>query len=406
MFSVSFRQRDCRCRECLALVAQSYKVRVATVWSLKNIAAPLIRAGAAWRQSETDAIIACFHTTFTVAIENDPTTHSDGSETMQKWLLFANLCACLLPTNALAWWDEGHKQIAAVAYARLTPAVRAKVDLLIKLNPEYANWVGSYPARRAAQYAFVRAAVWADDIKTPAMGHTEKGDKPTTPEAGQNIGYYDNLMHKYWHFKDIGFSTDGTPLEDADPVNALTQIKALTAGLAPSSGLPDDVRSYDLVWLLHLVCDAHQPLHATARFSHDLPHGDQGGNKGMVVPATGEKIALHAYWDRRLGSYSTPEGAIQDALISDDTKLPDPDPTLAMKANPDDWFTESEKLAEANAYAEAVKSGTQSYVLDRQYETNARNMARQQAASAGARLANLNNEALKLKEEGASRSAC
>jgi hypothetical protein len=73
--------------------------------------------------------------------------------------------------------------------------VRAKVDLLIKLNPEYANWVGSYPARNAAQYAFVRAAVWADDIKTPAMGYTEKGDKPTIPEAGQNIGYYDNLMH-------------------------------------------------------------------------------------------------------------------------------------------------------------------------------------------------------------------
>jgi hypothetical protein len=115
----------------------------------------------------------------------------------------------------------------------------------------------------------------------------------------------------------------------------------------------------------------------------------------MVVPATGEKIALHAYWDRLLGSYSTPEGAIQDALISDDTKLPDPDPTLAMNANPDDWFTESEKLAEANAYAEPVKSGTQPYMLDRQYETNARNIARQQAALAGARLANLINEALK-----------
>jgi hypothetical protein len=78
-------------------------------------------------------------------------------------------------------------QIAAVAYERLTPAVRAKVDLLIKLNPEYANWVASHPARNAAQYAFVRAAVWADDIKTSALGHAEKGDKPTSPQAGQNM---------------------------------------------------------------------------------------------------------------------------------------------------------------------------------------------------------------------------
>ncbi len=315
---------------------------------------------------------------------------------MRKGLLFGILCcATLLPARASAWWEEGHMQIAAVAYDRLTPAVREKVDFLIKLNPEYASWIAGHPARKAAQHAFVRAAVWADDIKNPPLEYTEKDDKPTEPKAGQKIGYYDNFMHKYWHFKDIGFSTDGTPVGDADPVNALTQIRVLTAGLATSSGLPDNVRSYDLVWLLHLVGDAHQPLHATARFSHDLPHGDQGGNKKKVIPATGEEIALHAYWDRILGSYSTPEGAIQDALINGDTKLPDPDPVLAMEADPDNWLRESEKLAEDVAYAEPVRSGMEPYMLDRQYETNARNIARQQAALAGARLANLINEALK-----------
>jgi hypothetical protein len=115
----------------------------------------------------------------------------------------------------------------------------------------------------------------------------------------------------------------------------------------------------------------------------------------MVMPATGEVIALHFYWDRLLGNYSTDEGAIRDALMSDDTKLPEPDPTFATNTNPDDCFAESEKLAEANAYAEPVKSGTQPYLLDRQYETNARNVARQQAALAGARLANIVNAALK-----------
>jgi len=301
-------------------------------------------------------------------------------------------CAIFLPAGASTWWDEGHMQVAAVAYDRLTPAVREKVDFLIKLNPEYPSWVAGHPPRKAAQYAFVRAAVWADDIKDPALEYTD--DKPTGPNAARNIGYYDNFMHQYWHFKDVGFSTDGTPVEDADAVNALTQIRVLTAGLA-HQGSPDNVRSYDLVWLLHLVGDAHQPLHATARFSHRFPHGDRGGNEERVIPATGETIKLHAYWDRLLGSYSTPEGAIQDALIGRDTKLPDPDPALAMKADPGDWFTESEKLAEEFAYAESVKSGAEPYMLDRQYESNARNIARQQAALAGARLANLINEALK-----------
>jgi len=338
------------------------------------------------------------YATFTIhsqlAAENQSMIAQKRETSMRMGLLFGILCCTgLLPAGSLAWWDEGHMQIAAVAYDRLTPAVREKVDALINLNPEYASWIANAPPRKAAQYAFVRAAVWADDIKNRTLGYTN--DEPTEPRAGRNIGYYDNVMHQYWHFKDIGFSIDGTPVEDAPPVNALTQIKVLTAGLALSSGLPDNVRSYDLVWLLHLVGDVHQPLHATTRFSHDLPHGDQGGNKEMVVPATGETISLHAYWDRLLGNYSTSEGAIQDALIDDHTKLPDPDPARAWNADPDEWLRESEKLAEDVAYAEPVRSGLQPYILDRQYETSARSIARQQAALAGARLANLINEALK-----------
>ncbi|MFG1230262.1 S1/P1 nuclease [Xanthobacter wiegelii] len=292
---------------------------------------------------------------------------------------------------ALAWWDEGHMQIAAVAYAQLTPGARAKADALIRLHPLYATWTASWPPEKAAQYAFIRAATWADDIKAPDAGYQD--DKPSSPAAGRNIGYFDDLKHGYWHYKDIGFSTDGTPLEPADPVNAVTQIKLLSGGLAPSSGLPDEVRSYDLVWLLHLVGDAHQPLHATARFSKDLPHGDQGGNKETVTPATGETIKLHAYWDGLLGSYSTPQGAILDALVYD-TKLPPADPARAAVADPEAWFVESEAIAEQVVYAEPVQSGSQPYVLDRAYETKARETAREQAAVAGARLANLINQAL------------
>jgi hypothetical protein len=311
---------------------------------------------------------------------------------MRAWLVFSFMCgAATLTSPAHAWWDEGHMQIAAVAYGQLTPAARAKVDALIRLSPEYSNWVAGAPAENAAQYAFIRASTWADDIKGPALGHTSSGDSPTGPQAERNIGYYDNLTHSYWHFKDIGFSTDGTPVEDADPVNALSEIKLLTQGLSPSSGLPDEVRSYDLVWLIHLVGDAHQPLHATTRFSHDEKHGDEGGNLVKVVPATGQTIALHAYWHGLLGSYSTPQGAIADAMTDKDMRLPPADPALANESNPEDWFRESEKLAEDVAYAGPLHDCTQTCELDRQYETNARQTARAQAALAAARLANLLN---------------
>jgi hypothetical protein len=163
--------------------------------------------------------------------------------------------------------------------------------------------------------------------------------------------------------------------------------------LGDFSGLSDEVRSYDLVWLLHLVGDVHQPLHATSRFSRLHTAGDQGGNLETVIPVTGEVAKLHGYWDGLLGGSSTPEGAIDDALTF--SKLPDPDPLKAKESDPEVWLTESEKLAEAFAYADPVKHGTAPYVLTRQYETYAKFIAREQAALGGARLAGLLNEALK-----------
>ena len=71
------------------------------------------------------------------------------------------------------------------------------------------------------------------DIKGSELGHSDVGDDAKGPQAGRNIGYADFLMHKYWHYKDIGFSPDNTPVRPADPANAVT-IKLLTAGLAPS----------------------------------------------------------------------------------------------------------------------------------------------------------------------------
>ena len=56
-------------------------------------------------------------------------------------------------------------QIAAVAYDRLDPAVRAKVDALIKLNPDYSKWIGGVAEANRDRFAFVHASTWADDIK-------------------------------------------------------------------------------------------------------------------------------------------------------------------------------------------------------------------------------------------------
>ena len=51
---------------------------------------------------------------------------------MSKLFTTLALLVCLLlPTTALAWDGEGHMVVAAIAYKRLTPATRAKVDALL-----------------------------------------------------------------------------------------------------------------------------------------------------------------------------------------------------------------------------------------------------------------------------------
>src|ERR1700733_4575159 len=120
---------------------------------------------------------------------------------MQSWLSIGTLCLCLASGPAQAWWDEGHMQIAYVAYQHLDPTVKQQVDDLLKLNSDYDKWTATAPdAASAKVYAFVHAATWADDIKTKPYGYTR--DNAESPTAGQNIGYSDHNQHAYWHFKD------------------------------------------------------------------------------------------------------------------------------------------------------------------------------------------------------------
>ena len=294
-------------------------------------------------------------------------------------------------TAASAWWDEGHMQIALMAYNKLTDQARVRVDALLQMNDDYPDWIYGVAAADQGKAAVMRAAVWADDIKT-RPGYTDDGNSGAVAAAGDNIGYTEMRMHKYWHFMDIGFSSDGTPVKPADPVNALTQIKLLTATLPANSGATDELRSYDLVWLLHLVGDVHQPLHATARFSSAHPDGDQGGNLVKVKPAKGDQLKLHFYWDGMFGGYVTVKGAMID-LKDSGLESVAVDGAKAAEGAPELWLRESAETAKTFAYTEPVMSASGTAELTRAYETAARDTARMQAALAAQRLANLLNKA-------------
>ncbi|MGJ4950758.1 S1/P1 nuclease [Bradyrhizobium sp. HKCCYLS20291] len=289
--------------------------------------------------------------------------------------------------QALAWWDEGHMQIAYVAYKKLSPAARDRADALLKLNPDYASWIAGAPQGQEKLYAFVHAATWPDDIKMK----TDYYDDQVTDSTAKQLVPYGHLKHTHWHYKDALIAADDTPLPRPDPVDAVSQLKLMIAKLPASTDASEPLRSYSLSWAIHLVGDLHQPLHAIARYSAALPDkgGDRGGNELQVVAANGETQNLHAYWDGIFGGYSTVFGAIFDADQRGGLSSVTADAGKAQIIDPATWAQESFDLAKSVAYAAPVRTDKQPVELTREYETNARDLARKQAALAAARLANL-----------------
>jgi S1/P1 Nuclease len=150
---------------------------------------------------------------------------------MPKTRMAATLFVLVSAANLIAWNGFGHMTVAAAAFQNLTPAARAKVTALLKLNPNYPQWVAGVAASDKDMVAFIMAATWPDAIKGMA-GFTNDGEIPKGPAAGRNIGYTDKLQHRYWHFIDMPFSPDGTPLKNPVAPNAQTQIAAFRATLA------------------------------------------------------------------------------------------------------------------------------------------------------------------------------
>jgi len=348
----------------------------------------------------------------TLAIASDTNSLVVHLVPRMKLARFAAAFALAWVTLAAHGWDDlGHMTVAAIAYEQLTPVARGRVAALLKLNPQYPDWLAAANGKDDAREAFLMAATWPDYIKH-AAGYEDDGEIPLGPQAARNSGYGDRLMHKYWHYVDFPFSRDATPLAGPRAPNALTQIELFERILAPQPGssiqADDALKSYDLVWLLHLVGDVHQPLHATSRFDREHPAGDAGGNQVRVCTATCG--SLHAYWDSLL----EPTGGHLDGWCKKHDMAPDgpqcaslkvaaalenarsavgADRKFAADADVAHWIDESFAVAKVQVYATPVGTGKGPYKLDARYELAARRAAMMQASLAGVRLANLLNRA-------------
>ena len=313
--------------------------------------------------------------------------------------VLALLVILIFSVPSYGWFGLGHMAVAYVAYQRLTPQKKDRVDVLLRMNPDLPNWLALIPPNTSKEderlMIFMIAATWPDRIKKKSDypqytddSDVDGGNTPNgKPSNSQNIGYGDLFRHKYWHYKDLPFTQDGTPLHPAPVPNAETQIDAFRLVLA--SNQPDSLKSYDLSWLLHIVGDVHQPLHATSRFGKTQKKGDAGGNFVKLCSAPC-KDELHAFWDGLPGDSDDPVEAIKVAKL-----LAPANQTLAKKLTTAVWINESFALAKQYVYVTPIGLGAGPFTLTPAYEKKARAIANQRVALAGARLGNLLNKELK-----------
>lgn len=160
------------------------------------------------------------------------------------WLL------TLVAGQAAAWGGDGHRLIAELAEQQLTPAARQEINRLLALEP------GS---------TLASVSSWADEVK--------------------------NRRTARWHF--VNLPDDCTYVHSRDCPGGACVIQAIQGQRTLlASPAPDEARLRALKFVVHLVGDVHQPLHASMA-------ADKGGGQ-FQVQAFSRGSNLHKVWDSEL----------------------------------------------------------------------------------------------------------
>jgi hypothetical protein len=293
---------------------------------------------------------------------------------MRRFGIAALAFSVFLVAPARAWNATGHRVIAAIAYDRLAPKARARVDDLLRRHPDFGTLLPRDP-----RDAFLAASVWPDVIKSDNRFYddTREDAKPTLLLPG----FPTMARHTNWHYIDIPFSPDGTPLEQPKSPNALEQLQRI---------LKEMLTSYDLPWLIHVEGDVHQPLHCVSRFTKSVPKGDAGGNQVFVTPGRN----LHSVWDDAGGNDASNDyvNRFASEITAEFIQKHGEHPRLSR--DPKKWIDEGFQLAQHDVYTFGPETGSREHPLPlpADYLAHASQVARSQLALAGFRLASVLNQ--------------
>ncbi|HLY52791.1 MAG TPA: S1/P1 nuclease, partial [Steroidobacteraceae bacterium] len=160
------------------------------------------------------------------------------------------VCGVLLTlawgSPAFAWGPQGHRTVGAIADRLLTPAAHATVEQLLAAD---LDRFGNASGRRTLE----SISVWADEIRGTAQDHPR------------------------WHYDELPVCGPAPARQEYCPRGECNsaQLERLIAVLG-DRGADLRARNEALKWVVHLLADLHQPLHAAN-------NADAGGNRVAVV---------------------------------------------------------------------------------------------------------------------------
>ena len=281
----------------------------------------------------------------------------------------------LLPLTANAWNAAGHRLVARIAWDQLEPPTRSRIADLLQAHPDIDRWRAR--AGTSERDIFIDTSTWADELRGDRRFFTPGLEDPTP----WMVGFPDMERHTDWHYVNRPL-TFGDASTRADRGQLDTQLDELTMQLGSHHATPSE-RAYALVWLIHLVADAHQPLHAIPP-----PRSAVTGYELQVVDSTrrGSKVVtLHAFWDDLAGPSRLRRSAL-DKLAQEWMAASPTDEKPSARSTPEEWIAEDLPLAR---WAVTIDTQEQPVVLSEDYRLRAARVARQRITIAAYRLADL-----------------
>ncbi len=306
------------------------------------------------------------------------------------FILLAVFSALVLGARPAHAWDNfGHRLVARIAWDNMTPQARARAISILRNAGRDTGLRGTVTGTLTRQQQidlFVFAATWPDEVRDTA-----------------NALRMEKYHHPYRHYVDTFWrqDTDFGPIQPVDrrpEGDLLRDAPRLQAWLTSGSA---EQRALGLAWMLHLVGDIHQPLHASGRVTPQDPWGDAGGNDfrlEVTNPQTQSRRSLHSVWDGIITSSLQRQSGESDAafLTRAASEVASRHPRSEFSGEIGqrqfrDWAAASVAIAKQAVYTAPL---VRNQAAPQAYRTAAFRAAEPRVALAGYRLADLLNLAL------------